>query len=52
MERLGVSGKNFSKFVISNITYMLDFSEQLKLRLVSKRFDEGVLIGLNVSIHE
>ena len=47
-----VSGKSFSKYALSNITIMLKFDEMLKLRLVSKKFDEAVKIGLNLAIFD
>lgn len=37
-----------SKYVISNIILFLPFKSALQLRLVSRRFDEAVLIGFNI----
>ena len=37
-----------SKYVISNVILFLPFKSALQLRLVSRRFDEAVLIGFNI----
>ncbi len=41
------NGQKLSKYVISNIILFLPFKTALSMRLVSKRFDEAVLIGFN-----
>lgn len=47
MERRLIAPKKLSKYALSNITIYFSLSMQLKLRQVSKTFDETVWLSIN-----
>ena len=57
-EKPATNGKNktakpqFSKYVLSNVFHHLPMVDALRIRAVSKKFDDACLIGFNISKHE